>query len=523
MPTSDKYATVFIDDGLNTVPIRAMAGESLLHVLRRSGKPISAPCGGKGTCKKCNVEIDDAVVYACQYRIDKDIHVKLVGSHQFTILEKSHPNKIVKNDSGLDIRIEHDVKRVAYKEQNIITELDQSTAHYGLAIDIGSTTIVIFLEDFESYNVLDVTSFINPQTAYGGDVISRITYCMENERGLSVLQKRVIEGLNTAIITLCERNGIHPNSIYKTTIAGNTVMLHFICGIDPRSIAFAPYSPVFVETKQLKAHELNVQMHPNGIVIILPSVAGYVGADIVAGVATTDLMDRNGFTLYIDIGTNGEIALGNRDKIYCCATAAGPAFEGANIECGVGGVNGAISAYEDETYTTIGSIAPIGLCGSGLIDIVATLLDKGIIDTMGYMDENFLVAPKKECGIDRDIILSPNDVRQVQLAKAAIFAGMTTLLKVAGIGFSDINKLFLAGGFGNYIRIESGIRIGLLPDGLKDRIISIGNAAGTGARFALKSVEFEKDIARVIKSAEYIELSMRKDFNEAYVAAMMFE
>lgn len=526
MPNSPKNITVTIDDGLNAVPVHAVPGEILLDVLRRSGKPVTAPCGGKGTCGKCSVYIKDVGdTLACQFIVKENSVVTLPSALQFTILDKSHHSKIIENDAGLQVRLENDFKIVSYKNQEIIREAyeDTSNKKFGLAIDVGTTTVVVFLEDLQAFEVVDVASFINPQTAFGGDVISRISYCIENEIGLITLKKSVVDGINKAIAQLCKKNNITPHFIYKTSIVGNTVMLHILLGVNPRSIAFAPYTPVFADEKQLIARDLNLNTHPNCIVTLLPSIAGYVGADIVAGIATTDMLVSDGFILYIDIGTNGEIVLGNRHKIYCCATAAGPAFEGANIECGIGGVTGAISEYEENEFTTIGNGAPIGICGSGLIDIVAALLDKGLIDIMGYMEENFVIARQSACAIDRDIVLTPQDVRQVQLAKSAIYAGIITLMKVAGISFEHIDCLYLAGGFGNYIRINSALRIGLLPRELKNRIMPTGNAAGAGARFALKSIEFEKEIQRVIQKSEYIELSMRQDFNEAYVAAMMFE
>ncbi len=519
--------SVHLDDGLNAVTLHAQTGELLLDVLRRSGKPISAPCGGKGTCGKCSVEINGSEsVLACLYHLHQDTHVFLPGQRQFAILEKdsSHARSVV-NDSGIEIKKQTNGFSVSYKDQLLVlqNDINMSMDKYGLAIDVGTTTVVIFLEDLTTYEILDVASFINPQTAYGGDVISRITFCIENKDGRATLQRILIDAINSAVQRLCQKNSIFSEQIYKTCVVGNTVMQHVLVGVDPRSIAFAPFTPVFVDEKQMAAGELNVAAHPAGVVKVLPSIAGYVGADIVAGLASTDILEREAYVLYIDIGTNGEIALGNRAKIYCCATAAGPAFEGANIECGIGGVTGAISEYENNEFTTIGNGKPIGICGSGLIDIVAALLDQGRIDIMGYMEENFFIARQSDCAIDRDIVLTPHDVRQVQLAKSAIYAGMTTLMKIAGIDFDQIERLYLAGGFGNYIRVESGVRLGLLPKELKDRIVPIGNAAGTGARFALKSIEFEKEIQRVIQKSEYIELSMRQDFNEAYVAAMMFE
>ena len=224
----------------------------------------------------------------------------------------------------------------------------------------------------------------------------------------------------------------------------------------------------------------------------------------------------------MDIGTNGEIVLGNRDIIYCCATAAGPAFEGAKITCGVGGVDGGISVYNNGYYKTIGDKTAVGICGSGLIDLIAFLLESNRIDYSGYMTEEYLVEKKEHTAVNHDIVVTQKDIREVQLAKAAIYAGIMTLIRIAGISIDQIENVYLAGGFGNYIRTASAIRIGLLPEAFNDKIIPIGNSAGTGALQALRSLEFEREIDRVLKITKYIELSMRADFNEEYLSAMHF-
>ena len=517
--------TVSINDGLNIIEVRAGHGERLLDVLRLSGKPVHSPCGGKGTCKKCAVFVQgQGSILACQFYIDSDLYVTLPEARQFTILHKEFigSRQFVK-DSGIMVEQSADKGEVRYNGQTLFTAPLVSQNKYGVALDVGTTTVVLFLQDLNSYQVLDVASFVNPQTAYGSDVISRITHCIEKQDGLATLQRIFVARLNDAINDLCQKNNILKEQIYKSAVVGNTVMLHILCGVNPRTITFAPYTPVFVDEKIKRAQELGLETHPDGIVKILPSIAGYVGADIVAGVASTDILVQKSYSLYIDVGTNGEIVLGNKDHIYCCATAAGPAFEGATIECGVGGIEGAISEFEDDDFATIGDKPAIGICGSGLIDIVAALLDNGLIDATGYMENDFKLVPQQHTQFGRDIVLTPQDVRQVQLAKAAIYAGIKTLLHVAHITLDQVKRLYMAGGFGNYVRPSSAVRIGLIPRELKDRIIPVGNSAGTGARLALESVTFEKEIHEMRQRTEYIELSMREDFNEHYVAAMTFE
>jgi uncharacterized 2Fe-2S/4Fe-4S cluster protein (DUF4445 family) len=370
--------------------------------------------------------------------------------------------------------------------------------------------------------LIDTISFINPQSDYGQDVITRIKYCMDDKKYIKQFQRIIIDALNGSIADLCKRNHIRYEQIVKTTFVGNTIMLHFLLAVDPSSIALAPFQPVFTDAKAFTASALNLHTNPNGIIEILPSLSGYIGADIIAGIASTCMADRQSYTLYIDIGTNGEIALGNMDHVYCCSTAAGPAFEGAKINCGIGAVEGAISEYIDGKYQTIGHKKSVGICGSGLVDLVASLLENKYIDANGYMAADFCVVPEKETAVHTDIVITPKDIREVQLAKSAIYAGIVFLLQTAGIGYDHISSVYLAGGFGNYINISNAIKIGLLPEALRSKIYPIGNSAGTGALFALQSVAFAREIKTVLAKAKYIELSKRQDFYDLYLQSIPF-
>lgn len=413
-----------------------------------------------------------------------------------------------------------------YRNRGIIRikkELSDNFSCYGIALDIGTTTVVLYLIDLFSYRVLDTISFLNPQRIYGHDVISRIRYCMQDVKYILQFQQLIIDSISKSIYAICKKNKIRNDRIFKITVVGNTTMLHLFLAEDPSSIALAPFTPRFTQAKLLSGTELHLGINKKAIVHILPSLSGYIGADIIAGVASTPMTDEEAYSLFIDIGTNGEIVLGNSKVIYCCSTAAGPAFEGAAIHDGTGAVEGAISEYHDGHYHTIGNKMPLGICGSGLVDLVAALLKSGKVDKQGYMAENFLVSAKADTALGKDIILTPKDIREVQLAKAAIYAGITLLVRIAEIGYEDIRSVFLAGGFGNYMNIASAMKIGLLPKALKDKVYPVGNSAGTGALFALKSIAFEKYIKKVLKKARYIELSMRQDFYDIYMESMHFE
>ena len=515
--------TIHIDDGLSLVQVQAMAGDCLLDVIRKSGKPMFAPCGGKGTCKKCLANIQGSgPVLACRHRISGSFSGVLPTPPNMQIVEHDRLAKNeIDNDSGIAVLIS-ERRTVLYNGEMLFIDENKSSDKYGLAVDVGTTTIALFLLDLSTGQLVDSFSMINPQSAYGADVISRVSYCLKQEGGVAELQRVLIGGMNDAIALMCEKNNVSPDDIFMSAIVGNTVMQHILCGVNPAPIAFAPYTPVFIDEKLLRGADLNVRMHKSGLVKVLPSIAEYVGADIVAGIAATDMLSSSSYSLYIDIGTNGEMVIGNSEKLYCCATAAGPAFEGAKISCGVGGISGAISEFIDSGYAVIGGGAPVGLCGSALIDVTAALLERGLVDQSGYMESDFEIASAAETATGLPIVLTPNDVREVQLAKAAIYAGIAALLKEANVSFDDIERLYLAGGFGNYIREESAVRIGLLPRELAGKIIPIGNSAGAGARYALKSAAFASQISAVLEKAEYIELSTSMDFNEAYVAAMGF-
>jgi len=522
----EKYK-IKIRDGQKDYSLTANGGENLLDVLRKNSLLIPASCNGKGTCEKCKVTVSGkGMVLACQYQVGQDLEVLIPGFKDYAILDQLNPHaRHMPNGSGLQIKELAAGPVITYKDHEISAparDKNLKTASFGLAVDIGTTTIVIYLLDMNRYEIIDVMPVLNPQTAYGADVISRIEYCISQPQGLRTLQKILIAQLNRTIEKACLAASIKPGDIHLMTCVGNTIMLHILLGVDPRSIGVTPFTPVFTEERMLSAEQLSLHINQKAIVRIMPSIAGYVGADIVAGVAATDLADFETFTLYIDIGTNGEIVLGNRKILYCCSTAAGPAFEGARIKCGVGGVEGGIAAYEQGCYRTIGDKAPIGICGSGLIDLIAYLLDISEIDYSGKMAGDYLIEERRSSGVDHDIVLVQKDIREVQLAKSAIYAGILTLTNIAGIRLDQIGRVYLAGGFGNYIRIASAVRIGLLPAVLEDRIIPVGNSAGTGALLALKSLAFEDEIDKVKERSRYIELSLRPDFNEAYLAAMHF-
>ncbi|KPL13418.1 MAG: hypothetical protein AMS26_14475 [Bacteroides sp. SM23_62] len=479
-------------------------GANLLDVLTRNGIEIYAPCGGNGTCGKCRIRTrNQGIVLACQHTITGDEEIILPSALEASILEFQH---------------NHTFKYPVNPGE--CTQLSESP--YGVAIDIGTTTIVLYFFDFSRESLVYISSILNPQQKYGADVISRINHCIQDAGGLATLHSELIRAINHQIRRFLSEHGLEEKDIVKVTFTGNTTMLHFLLKEDARSIAFAPYQPGFTQEQHRTGAELELASHNHAFIKVLPSISGYVGADIVAGLAALKPEDQIKTYLFIDLGTNGELALVTPDRHLCCATAAGPAFEAANISCGMAAVKGAISGYTEKGYQTIADVPPLGLCGSGLMDVISVLLDAGSISPTGELEQDFVIAPAADSGSGEAIRLTPADVRELQLAKAAVAAGISILLKSAGIDAASVDAVYLAGGFGNYIKKESAIRTGLLDQSFFEKIFPIGNASGTGALVALKSADFDSRVNSVLEQMQYIELSSDPDFITEYAMNMSF-
>jgi uncharacterized 2Fe-2S/4Fe-4S cluster protein (DUF4445 family) len=476
---------------------------NLLSVLQTNDYNIYAPCAGNGTCSKCKVQLKDiGSVLSCQYGVQEDITVIVPDKLEMEVLVSQYS---------------HTLTVPFIPDQTSM----MSSYPLGLAIDIGTTTIAFYQVNLITGVLQGIKSAVNHQATFGADVISRIFYCAENEGGIDLLQRTLIVQINEYLQVFAEENGVDPAFFTKIMIAGNNTMLHLLHGVDPKPLAHAPFTPEFTDHQLLNAQDLGLVCHADAEVHLLPSISAYVGSDIVAGIASLANEGEKPY-LFIDIGTNGEMALVMKEKIWCCATAAGPAFEGANISCGSGAIPGAINTFSERGYTTIGYAKPSSICGSGLIDIVSLLLDQSKISADGTMEEDFVVSAALDNAFAEDISLTQQDIREVQLAKGAIAAGMSILMKRAGLDYSDITHLYVAGGFGNYMNMDSAFNIGLLPVEMKGKTELIGNAAGTGALLALKSTSFLKRIEESREKTEYIELSYDADFTVEFAMKMYF-
>lgn len=389
---------------------------------------------------------------------------------------------------------------------------------YACAVDIGTTTMAAYLIDLATGRQLAAASMLNPQRSRGGDVITRANYTIDAPDGLYELAASIRAGVSELIDGMRAQNGIEREAVRHITVVGNTIMMHIFAGLCVKYIATLPFVPAYSAARHVPASALNMD-YPCAMVTLGPCVAGYVGADTVAAAIACG-MDRPGeAALLMDVGTNGEMVLRTDRGLWCCAAAAGPAFEGAHIKCGSGAVEGAVDSVkiegDDVRVTTIGGKKPASICGSGVVSAIAEMLKAGLIDETGCLEDEFELA--------EGVSICQKDVREVQLAKAAIAAGVEIMAEAAGIAVSDIRKLYLAGGFGSYMDKKAACEIGLIPMELIDTISSVGNAAGSGAKMLAMDVEAMARAENVRRRMKYIELSASADFQERFADCMFFE
>src|SRR6266571_6162210 len=423
---------------------------------------------------------------------------------------------------------------------------DTAGMKFGLAIDIGTTSVVTTLIELESGEQLASVSSLNPQAVFGGDLMSRIAFAQFNPVNLRKLTTRILGLLNQHIEQVCREAGVLPKWVYKVVVVGNTCMHHLVLGIDPSHVGLAPYAPVMRHALVTTARELHLKTAPEAQVCFLPIVAGFVGADAVAVALATRMDAGDRLRCAVDIGTNGEVVLGSRARLLACSAPAGPALEGAQIRHGMRGALGAIDrvTVDDDVHVhTIGEAAALGICGSGLIDLLAGLLDAGVIDPTGLIqvdqrdalpsklservvvkgeERQVIVLRPGEAGARQEIVLTQDDVRQVQLAKGAIASGVMMLQHVAGVPGETVVELMLAGGFGNYVSIASALRIGLIPPVAPAKVRYVGNAASLGAQLCLVSEAERAHAAEVARAIEHVSLAAHPDFEQIFVDAMNF-
>ncbi|HEY8625483.1 MAG TPA: ASKHA domain-containing protein [Solirubrobacteraceae bacterium] len=452
---------------------------------------------------------------------------------------------------GGTLRRSHfDVTAVVCDEELIALEPgDTSARRFAIAFDLGTTTVVATLLDLESGQPAAVASMLNRQQPYGADVITRISATMMDDTALGELRQRAHETMASLSAEVCAEAGVQAGEVYEITVCGNVTMMQLALGIDPEPLSMAPFVVATHTFPPVRASEFGVELHPRAPAFVFPSLGAYVGGDIVAGILATGLTRDRRLRLFIDVGTNSEIALGSVDRVLATAAPAGPAFEAAQIRCGMRAAEGAIEGVQIDAEAdslaleVIGDVEAIGMCGSGLVDAVAELVRSGLLDNSGRFipDEDAaalhpaLATRLTKIGEERvfvlqsrgedpasSVYLSQRDVRELQFAKASIATGWQILLRELGVEASEISQVLLAGSFGSYLTPLSAVRIGLVPDLALPRIISAGNVAGEGAKIVALSLRERAEAESILREVEYVELSGRADFNDLFIDQLAF-
>lgn len=469
--------------------IEAQEGTTVHQALREAGVVIEAACGGSGTCGMCKVRVNGEWRLACQTPVTEGMVLELPAVADGAILT-----------DGISRHIRPD-----------------GSERYVMAFDVGTTTVAAYLMDGVSGALMAQRGLLNPQVSFGADVISRIQYVMDTRS--ADLRRCVLRALAELTEQAAAQAGIRTEEITRAAVVGNTAMHHLMLGIDPSPLITPPYMSRVLEALELPAEGL-LPISKDGTIRVLPNIAGFVGADTVACLVSTDFGSLDQTTLLIDIGTNGEMVLGDGKRRAACSAAAGPAFEGARITCGMRGTDGAVDHVSLRNgrvmWHTIGGGTAKGICGSGLLELVAVLLKLGEIDESGRMG----------CGEyrlgDTDVVLTQRDVREVQLAKGAIRAGIDLLARYLGVRVEEIGAVYIAGAFGSHLDPAALCEIGMIPPCLSKKMYGIGNAAGAGARLcALSGAEYAYSI-KLARETEFLELAGMAEFQDRFVDALSF-
>ena len=568
---------------------------NLLDCLRSSGILLESPCNGKGICGKCKVKILNGAVsalteqekrYLTREEIAGGIRLACLTIPQGEVelneqgLLQEKPNNVLggeavhvelnplltveqvdvtkptlENGYSLSramgdtllreaapplslleklpgLAQEKHLWKVSYAGKNI--DLVKQPERYGLAVDIGTTTVAVSLIDLATGDVRAEEGFVNPQKAFGLDVLSRIHYDMEHTNGVLELRRIIVERLQKAAEEMVKRANVALDAIYEVVVGANATMLHALLGIPLKSLGTAPYSSLFTRPVTVLAKELGFALHDQTRLYCIPSVSTFIGGDIVSGVLASQLDRAEDTVLLVDIGTNGEIVLSQKGRMYSCSCAAGPALEGMNISCGMRAEPGAVEHVtlgdEGVQLKTISNLPPVGLCGSGLLEAISQVVEKGIVGKTGRIVAESAFVDTDEDGkrrvvLDRErsIYLTQSDIRQVQFCKGAILSGILTLMQRLGLEEREIDRVIVAGQFGKHLNPESLTGAGLIPASLKERISYIGNSSMMGAHLCLLNQNERRRAEEVAKNIEYIELSVSPGYEKLFTKCLQFE
>ncbi|MDR1829908.1 MAG: ASKHA domain-containing protein [Candidatus Fibromonas sp.] len=515
---------------------------TILEAARQCDIVIESPCNGAGVCGKCKVRLaeNSHYVLSCETRVLEDMSVFPPEK------EKNHTLKILSGGKSFDVELNPNVKK-QYVPEKDITEVrigeellsesgNTAGKNFGLSLDIGTTTLVLSLVDLNDGREIGSVSAMNPQAVYAQDVLSRIKFASSKE-GLETMRNALIAEVNRMIALLEQQSGESRENIYEAVFSGNTCMLHLAAGIEPASLGKYPYISAIKGIAVLKAAETDLNISNAGVVYLPPCISAYVGADITSGILASSLFELDGVTLFVDIGTNGEMVIGADGKLSAASTAAGPAFEGMNIAKGMRAGNGAIEEFEIEggeiRIKVIGNAKAVGICGSGLIDIIGELVSCNVIGKTGkfgdaaklppFLAERFVEQDgKKVFQVEGDVVLTQKDIRQVQLAKGAIRAGIEYLLKAKNTLPEQVNRVLIAGSFGYHLRAKSLINIGLLPREFEGKIEFVGNTSSSGGVAFLLGKQYRAKMEQKIEEIEVLELANMPDFEKQFVKTLNF-
>ncbi|MFD3155773.1 corrinoid activation/regeneration protein AcsV [Haloimpatiens sp. FM7330] len=497
----------------------------------------------KSYVRKDYIEIDEPTIddnISDFERIKRHFRNKLGYSQVFCRLSLLRRIPKLLRDSNFKVTITH-IPRGTGKTTIINIEKEKTTDKlYGVAVDIGTTSVAACLLDLYSGNVLAKASSGNAQIQYGADVINRIMYSTKGN-GLEQLNDAIIHRtLNPLLRKMYNQTGIDKNEVAAFVVAGNTTMSHLFLGVYSNYLRMEPYIPVFSKAPFIKASELEIEVNPETFIYLAPCVASYVGGDITAGVLASGMWDMDENILFIDLGTNGEIVFGNKEFLMSCACSAGPAFEGGEISCGMRAASGAIEKVKIDRKTyepklkIIGDEKPIGICGSGIIDIICEMMISNVVDRRGKINRNlntsrirfnehdigeYVIAFKEECGLEKDVTITEVDIDNFIRAKGAIYSGISTLISSLGMDFTMIDKIYIAGGIGNNLDIENSVRIGMIPDIEREKISYIGNSSLMGCYLTLMSEDARHKLEETSNQITYVELSVDPTYMDEFVSA----
>ena len=455
---------------VNGAPVTVKSGALLSDVLG-----LEKPCGGHGSCGKCRVTVDGREELSCKYTVTAPINVKTRASGEISSV------------TG-------------------VSEGGRETDRMCLCLDVGTTTLALALVSLDEKRAVRVITATNPQRRFGADIMSRIEYC--SKYSVSDLQRVLVAEINRMIAEICA------GGIEVMYVSANVTMLHTLFGVDCSSIGVAPYTPAFLESKRVRASDIGVVGARS--VVSLPSVDSFVGADIVAGLNYVGVPEAGKYSLLVDLGTNAEVVLFSADSAVATAAAAGPCFEGANIKCGMSATPGAVCSFDlsdgNVSYKTISNENAVGVCGTGLVDLIASLLDAEVIDETGYMEDDYFITP--------DVYLACEDVRQYQLAKSAVYSAILSLMKTEGVRAEDISKMYVSGGFSANINMKNAVRSGLLPRELGDKAEFLNNSSLLGTiKYACEG----GDTDGIARRTRYVDLSSSAFFADLFIQNMMFD